>query len=124
MLHSSICESLRSLAHPSCINFNHAALCVVLKPKQVSVRFVCVIRFKYTSFYYRFQSFQSLFAYASLSSLVSIAVRIYFNLLQNTGALELNYFIFEIFYRLPLLASVSCPRGLLCSFLLHVLFKE
>ena len=38
----------------------------------------------YTSFYRRFQSFQSLFR--SLFSLVSIAVWIYFNRLQNTGA--------------------------------------
>ena len=60
-----------------------ATRCVKTKTN-ISVRFVGVIRFKYTSFYNRFQSFQSLFA--SLSSFVSIAVRIYFNLLQNTGA--------------------------------------
>ena len=47
----SICESLRSLAHSNCVNFNQAALRAVLKSenmsssaqaKQISVRFVCV----------------------------------------------------------------------------------
>ena len=50
MLCSSIFESLRSLAHSNCVNFNQAALRAVLKPenmssaqtKQISVRFVCV----------------------------------------------------------------------------------
>ena len=44
--------------------------------------------------------------FKALFSLVSIAVWIYFNRLQNTRALELNYFVFETFYLLPFLASV------------------
>ena len=51
----------------------------------------------YVSFYRHFQSFQSLFE--SLFLLVSIAVWIYLNRLQNTGALELNYFVFETFLK-------------------------
>ena len=54
------------------------------------------VRFKYASFYHRLQSFQSLFG--SLFLLVSVAVWIYFNRLQNTGALELNYLVFEKHY--------------------------
>ena len=56
-----------------------------------------------------FQSFQSLFG--SLFLLVSIAVWIYFNLLQNTEALALNYLVFQTFYLLSFLASVSHPQG-------------
>ena len=44
-------------------------------------------------------------------SLVSLAVWIYFNRLQNTAPLELNYFVFETFYLLPFLASMSRPQG-------------
>ena len=54
---------------------------------------------KYAYFYRRFQSFQSLFG--SLFSLISLAVWIYFNRLQTTAALELNYFLFETFNLLP-----------------------
>ena len=53
-------------------------------------------------------SFLSLFG--SLFSLVSVAVWIYFNRLQNTAALELNYFVFHTFYLLPFLASLSRPQ--------------
>ena len=67
------------------------------------------VRFKYASFYRRFQSFLSLFG--SLFSLVSISILIYFNRLQNCGALELNYFVFETFYLLTSLASVSRLQG-------------
>ena len=38
-------------------------------------------------------------------------LNLYFNWLQNTGALELNYFVFETFL-LPFLTSVSRPQGL------------
>ena len=50
------------------------------KATQIPVHFVCI----YASFYHRFQSFQSLFR--SLFLLVSVAVSIYSNRLQKTGA--------------------------------------
>ena len=102
MLRSSICEFLRRLVHCNCVNFNQAALRVVLKPENISASSqatnvhtlrLCV-SFKYASFYRRLQSFQSLLG--SLFLLVSIVVW-----LQNTWALELNYFVFETFYLLP-----------------------
>ena len=74
---------------------------------------------KYAYFYRRFQSFQSLFG--SLFSLFSIAVWIYFNRLQTTAALELNYFLFETFYLLPFLASVSSSQGRLITAVLYSL---
>ena len=76
-----------------------------------TLRLCACWRFKYASFYHRFQSFQSLFG--SLFSIVLIAVWIDLNRLQNTGALELNYFVFETFCLLPFLASVS---GRQCRF--------
>ena len=89
----------------NCVNFNQAALQAVLKPdikrtSKTNTRTLRLcVRFKYASFYRRFQSFQSLFGL--LFSLVSIAVWIYFNRLQNSATLELNYFVFETFYVLP-----------------------
>ena len=86
----------------------HAVLRVVLKPenisssaqaKQISACFVCV----YASITLPFIAFQSLHSlFGSLFSLVLIS-----------GALELhaNYFVFETFYLLPFLVSVSRPQG-------------
>ena len=76
---------------------------------QISVRSIRMYASSTLPFIAVFQSFQSLFG--SLFSLVSIAVWIYFNRLQNTAALGLNYFVFETFYLLPFLASVSRPQG-------------
>ena len=42
--------------------------------------------------------------------LVSTAVSIYFNRLQNTGALELNDFAFATFHLMPDFASMSFPQ--------------
>ena len=75
---SAFCESLR--AHSNCVNFNQAALRVVVKLENMSSSAQA-------------NPLQTLFG--SLFSLVSIVVRIYFNRLQNTGTLELNYFVFE-----------------------------
>ena len=60
----SICESLRSLAHSNCVNFNQAALGAVLRQENIQNKypyasFVCTL--EYASFYRRFQLFQSLF---------------------------------------------------------------
>ena len=116
-----LCE-LRSLAHSKCVDFNPAALRAVLKPENVSsssqatqipVRLRLRVHFKYASFYRRFQSFQSLFG--SLFSLVSIAVWIYFNRLQNTGALELNCFVFKTFYLLSFWHPRVALKGTLTS---------
>ena len=125
MLRNSICESLRLLAHSNCGIKTSSA-----QAKQIPVRFVfaqtsvCALRFSSRRtksnwqvqlrlcvcfFCRRFQTFQSLFSHCSL---VSVAVWIYFNRLQNTAAMELNYFVFETFYLLPFLASVSRrPQG-------------
>ena len=76
--------------------------------KQISARFICVYASSTLPFIAvcnRFSPFWSLFL------LVSIAVWNYSNWLQNTGALELNYFVFETFYLLPFLSSVSRPQG-------------
>ena len=146
MLHSSICEFLRSLVclarcktgkyvikRTSKTNIRTLRLCALtrfllspfpivscsrcfdhcfrsFRSLHVWIHTLCLcVRFKYASFYPRLQSFQSLFG--SLFSLVSIAVWIYFNRLQNTAALALNYFVFETFYSLPFLAFVSRPQG-------------
>ena len=118
LLRNSVCESLRSLAHSNCVNFNQAALRTVLKPenmsssaKQICLRFVCVYALNYASFYrpvsnrfsrcldHCFHLFRSLF------ESISIAYK----------TLELNYFVFETFCLLPFLASVSRPQGPLIS---------
>ena len=88
------------VTHSNLVNSNQAALRSLVKQENISwssqakqtPASLCV-RFKYASFYRRFRSFQSLFG--SLFSLVWIAVWIYFNRLQNTWALELNYSVFE-----------------------------
>ena len=88
---TTLWESLRSLAHSNCVNFFAltrllCAQCYVIKrTSYTNTRTLRLrVRFKYGSFYRRFQSFQSLFE--SLFSLVSIAIWIYFNRLRNTGA--------------------------------------
>ena len=72
------------------------------------------VRFKYASFYRRFQSFQSLFG--SLFSLVSIAVWTYFNRLQNTGAKLFRIWnvLSAAFFWHPLIPFVFCFLSLLC----------
>ena len=72
------------------------------KATQIPVHFVCI----YASFYHRFQSFQSLFR--SLFLLVSVAVSIYSNRLQNTGA---KLFCIWNFLSAAFLASTSRPQG-------------
>ena len=70
--------------------------------------FVCVYASRTPPFIAFSQFFQSLFG-----SVFSIAVWIYFNHLQNTGAMELNYsVVFEHFFLLPFLASVSRPQSI------------
>ena len=73
--------------------------------------YVCVYVCMYDSsavpsFYRRFQSFQLLFG--SLFSLVSIAVWIYFNRLQNTGT---KLICIWNFLSAAFFASVSLPKG-------------
>ena len=114
MLRSSICESLRSLAHSNCVTFNQAALRAVLNPEnmsssaqatQIPVRFVCVYASSTLPFLavsnrfnrcldHCFHSFRSLF------ESISIAYK----------TLQLNYFVFKTFYLLPFLASLSRPQ--------------
>ena len=70
LLRSSICESLRSLAHSTCVNFNQAALRAVLKPDNMSS---C----QYTSntnthtvrlrVGFKYGAFRSLFEYISIN---------------------------------------------------------
>ena len=64
-------------------------------------------RFKYASFYRRFQSFQSLFG--SLFFLVSNSVSISFNRFQNTGA---KLFCILFLLELPEFASIGTNNGL------------
>ena len=91
-VYSGICESLRSLAHSNCVNFNQTDLRAVLKPdwkhiivtSKTNIRTLCRLcvpsstlcrlcqPFKYISFHRRFQSFQSLLGL--LFMLVSVAV--------------------------------------------------
>ena len=71
----SLCEHI-----PIALTLTKASLRAVLKPKNMSSSAQA-------------NPLQTLFG--SLFSLVSIVVRIYFNRLQNTGTLELNYFVFE-----------------------------
>ena len=74
---------------------NQTALRAVLKPENMWSRAQAIqisVRFKYASFYHRFQSFQSLFLSLSL-----LAVWIYFNRLKITGALLELINFFRIF---------------------------
>ena len=75
---------------------------------QIPVRacsFVCTLPFQYR----RLQSFQSLFG--SPFSLVSIAVWIYFNRLQNTGALGAEILYLKLFICCLFCQFVSRPQG-------------
>ena len=68
----------------NCVHFNQTAL--------RAVRFVCV---------YTLRVCFLLSPFEIVLVAVWITVWIYFNRLQNTAALELNYFVFETFYLLP-----------------------
>ena len=111
---------MRSLVNSNCVNVFaltrlFCAQCILKPENMLSLKHtsntnthtaytlrLCV-RFKCATFYRRFQSFQSLFNHCSL---VSIAIKIYFNRLQVTGAVVLNYFVFESFYLLLFLTSI------------------
>ena len=78
----SRCESLRSLAHCNCVNFNRVALRTVLKPENMS-------------WSAQAKQIVSVAVWITVFACFARCLNLYFDRLQNTGALEQNYFVFE-----------------------------